>query len=74
MRRRDDVRSIQGSVSPSEFDAYPDTSTIYQGIKSLAPSGSNVQLICAPHSRPLSPPALASPRSLINAIHSGVRL
>ncbi|ELR17824.1 betaglucosidase [Acanthamoeba castellanii str. Neff] len=37
----------QGSVSPSEFDPYPDTSTIYQGIKSLAPSGSNVQLVAA---------------------------
>ncbi|ELR17827.1 xylosidase [Acanthamoeba castellanii str. Neff] len=36
-----------GAASPSDFDAYPDTSTIYQGIQSLAPSGSNVQLIAA---------------------------
>jgi hypothetical protein len=53
---RDGFQSTQGAASPSEFDAYPDTSTIYQGIKSLAPSGSRVQLIGAPLSRLLAPP------------------
>jgi hypothetical protein len=56
-----DVQSTQGAASPSEFDAYPDTSTIYQGIQSLAPSGSNVQLIGAPRSHPLDPRTTTQP-------------
>lgn len=37
----------QGAVDPKEFSSYLGTSTIYEGINSIAPSGSNVQLIDA---------------------------